>query len=104
MQEIPTELPTHIVVEQLQPQFDKLIIARERPDKVGSVLLPDTAKAYMSKNLGRIVAVGPNADENLKVGQAVIFGRSAGDWQKLPGSEQEVFFALDTDIICVVKE
>ncbi len=59
----------------------------------------------MAENIGRIVSMGETADkEQLDIGQLVIFGKHAGDWIKLPGTDDEVFVCLDVDVMAVIRE
>jgi co-chaperonin GroES (HSP10) len=99
-------IPSHISADQIEAAFDKIIIKREIPEATkGGVLLPDSAKMYMSDNVGRIVSMGPSADrDQLDIGQLVYFGKHAGDWVKLPGSEDSVYICLDVDVMAVIKE
>ena len=98
-------VPEYISSEQVHAHFDKIIVKRERPEKTkGGIILTDQAKQYMANNIGRIASVGPSADESLKVGQLVMFGKHSGDWQRLPGTEDEIFICLDVDVMAIVKE
>jgi co-chaperonin GroES (HSP10) len=105
-------IPDSIAADQIDAAFDKIIIKRHRPEKTkGGIILTDSAKDYMADNVGRIVSMGPSADTvdgvrqgQLDIGQLVIFGRHAGDWIKLPGTEDEIFLCLDVDVMAVIKE
>lgn len=97
-------IPDTIIADNVIPLFDKVIIEREQANKIGNIHIPESASKYMSLNLGRVAAIGPSADKSLEVGSLVLFGKNAGDWQKLPGSEREIFVCLDVDIWAVIKE
>ena len=97
-------IPQNILADNVVPLFDKVIISREQPEKVGSVLLPESAQKYMSLNLGRIAAVGHSVDKEIQKGDLVLFGKNAGDWQKIPGSDTEIFVCLDVDIWAKIEE
>lgn len=97
-------IPSTILSDNVVPLFDKVIIAREQPEKVGNIHLPESAQKYMSLNLGRIAAVGHSVDPEIKIGDLVLFGKNAGDWQKIPGGDKEIFVCLDVDIWAKVEE
>lgn len=60
------------------PLFARVLIKREIEEKRGSIILPDAKRHARSE--GKVVAVGPTVDENIKVGDHVIFGKHAGAW------------------------
>ena len=105
--------------EDLRPgdfsaQWDKVILRRHQPTQTkGGILLTDHAKKYMSQPVGEVISMGPSAgwldqDDPAKgrafdVGDVVVVGKAAGDWVKLPGSDEELFFCLDVDVLAKVE-
>lgn len=100
------EIPESIAAHQIEAAFDKILVQRFKPEKTkGGIILTDMARDYMADNIGRIISMGPSADEKqLKIGQLVVFGKHSGDWIKLPGTEDEVFICLDVDVMAVIRE
>jgi chaperonin GroES len=70
----------------VQPLDDRVLvepIAEE--EKVGSIIIPDTAKE--KPNMGKVTAVGTDEEikELIKVGDKVLFGKYAGEEIKIQG-------------------
>ena len=98
-------IPEHISANQVVAFFDKILLYRERPEVTkGGIILTDSARDYLKNNIGRVVSVGATADPALKEGMLVMIGKHAGDWITLPGSEEEIFVCLDTDIMAIIYE
>jgi chaperonin GroES len=57
----------------------------ENEEKVGSIIIPDTAKEKPS--MGKVIAVGTDEEVQalIKVGDSVLFGKYAGEEFKLDG-------------------
>lgn len=85
----------------LKPLFARVVIEREVL-KSGSIIIPDEAAQRNAPAKGVVVAVGPECDESVQVGETVLFGRYAGDWFK--DGEKEVYVCQDEDIIAVVQD
>ena len=95
-----------------EPLFARVLIKRDVIAKSsGGIIIPNAKSKAPSK--GVVVAVGPTCDENIKVGQTVIFGKYAGTWLDENGSQLDpddkdlssgYFVCADEDIILVVKE
>lgn len=104
-------IPDSISADQVEAAFDKIIIKRERPEVTkGGIILTESAQQYMADNIGVIVSMGPSADvvdgvksNHLEIGQLVVFGKHAGDWIKLPGTDDEIFICLDVDVMAIIK-
>lgn len=62
------------------PLFGRVLIKREVQTQSGGVLIPETIAKRHARCEGEIIAKGPSADESIKVGDRVIFGRHAGTW------------------------
>ena len=73
---------------KVQPLDDRLLIKPiEQEEKVGSIIIPDTAKE--KPMTGEVVAVGNDEDlkKLLKVGDKVIFGKYGGEEIKIAGEK-----------------
>lgn len=73
---------------KVQP-LDKRVLVEpmEQEEKVGSIIIPDTAKEKPS--MGKVIAVGTDEDlqKLIKVGDNVIFGKFAGEEIKIAGKK-----------------
>lgn len=85
---------------KIQPLFAKIILTREKL-KSSNIIIPAEAEKRNAKAVGIVVAVGPNADDAIQVGQKVMFGQYAGDWIEIDGDEY--FICLDEDIHGILK-
>lgn len=68
----------------VQPLDDRVLVEPiEEEEKVGSIVIPDTAKE--KPNMGKVIAVGTDEEikELIKVGDKVIFGKYAGEEIKI---------------------
>lgn len=74
---------------KIQPIDDRVLIEleEEKEEKVGSIIIPETAKE--KPRMGTVVAVGTDEDirETFKAGDKIIFTKYGGDEIKLNGSE-----------------
>lgn len=70
----------------VQPLDDRVLVEpMEEEERVGSIIIPDTAKEKPS--MGKVIAVGTDEDlkELIKVGDKVLFGKYAGEEIKITG-------------------
>lgn len=83
------------------PLFARVLLEREEKDKIGAIILPETAKSRYAPAEGKIVAVGDTVAENIKelVGKTVTFAKFAGDWMEING--KKYFICQDEDILGV---
>lgn len=98
----------------LKPLFDRVLLHREKPEKMGSIIIPEEAAKRHAPNLGKVIAVGLEADPGIHVGRTYVFGAYAGTWinekgtplpQSDGGSEDAEFYVCqDTDLIAEVIE
>lgn len=87
------------MAERLEPVGDRVLIEPiAPPDKVGSIIVPDTAQAKPVR--GKVTAVGPLV-ENIKEGDVVVYGKYSGTDVELEGSE--VVLMHESDVIAVVR-
>lgn len=84
----------------ITPLFARVLLERETL-KSNSIIIPQTAEKRNAPEIGIVIAVGPNADHSIELGQKVIFGRHAGDWIKHEG--KELFVVQDEDIIGIIE-
>lgn len=80
---------------KVRPLHDRIIIERidEGEQKVGGIIIPDTAKEKPMQ--GKVIAVGKGRVEkdgkvtplDVKAGDTVLFGKYAGQEIKIDGSE-----------------
>ncbi len=73
---------------KVQPLDDRvLVLPVEIEEKVGSIIIPDTAKE--KPIVGEVKAVGTDEDlkELIKIGDKVVFGKYAGEEIKVDGEK-----------------
>lgn len=81
---------------KVQPLDDRVLVQLvEAEEKVGSIIIPDTAKE--KPNLGKVVAVGTDEEikELIKVGDKVLFGKYAGEEIKIEGEKHLLISRTD---------
>ena len=81
---------------KVRPLHDRIIVERleEGEQKVGGIIIPDTAKEKPQQ--GRVIAVGKGKVEkdgkvtplDVKVGDTVLFGKYSGQEIKIDGEER----------------
>jgi chaperonin GroES len=80
---------------EIRPLHDRIIVERieEGEQKVGGIIIPDTAKEKPQQ--GKVIAVGKGKVEkdgkitplDVKVGDTILFGKYSGQEIKLDGDE-----------------
>jgi chaperonin GroES len=92
----------------IKPLADRVLIEpiEQQEEKVGSIIIPDTAKEKPQE--GKIIAVGPGRQENgkvvplqVKVGDRVLYGKYAGTEIKKDG--KEYLIVRESDILAVIE-
>jgi chaperonin GroES len=81
---------------KVQPLDDRVLVQLvEAEEKVGSIVIPDTAKE--KPNLGKVVAVGTGDEikELIKVGDRVLFGKYAGEEIMIEGEKHLLISRTD---------
>lgn len=68
------------MADKYTPLFARVLIQRMVEEKRGSIHIPANIAKRHARSEGTVIAVGPTADENIKVGDHVIFGKHAGTW------------------------
>ena len=95
---------------KVRPLHDRIIVQRleEGEQKVGGIIIPDTAKEKPQE--GEVIAVGPGGrDEagklipiDIKVGDRVLFGKWSGTEVKIDG--QDLLIMKESDIMGVITQ
>jgi len=72
---------------KIQPIDDRLLIQPEEEQRVGSIIIPDSAKE--KPRMGKVIAVGTDEDlkELFKEGDKVLFAKYGGDEIEINGVE-----------------
>ena len=90
-----------------RPLHDRVLVRRIEEDaKVGSIIIPDTAKEKPQQ--GEVISVGPGArDEagkivalDVKAGDKILFGKWSGTEVKIDG--EELLIMKESDILGIV--
>lgn len=87
---------------KVQPLDDRVLVEPlEEEGKVGSIIIPDTAKE--KPIIGKVIAVGTDKEikDLVKVGDKVIFGKYAGEEIKI-GEKKHLLIAR-TDLLAKVS-
>jgi chaperonin GroES len=92
----------------IRPLHDRVIVQRieEGEQKVGGIIIPDTAKEKPQE--GKVVAVGPGRQEDgkvipldVKAGDRILFGKYSGTEIKLGGEDHLIL--REEDILGVIE-
>ena len=81
---------------KVQPLDERILVEPiEQEERVGSIIIPDTAKEKPS--MGRVIAVGTDEEikKLLKVGDKVLFGKYAGEEIKIEGKKHLIISRSD---------
>lgn len=88
----------------VQPLDDRVLVAIEEEDiqKVGSIIIPETAKE--KPRIGIVHEVGTDEDlrENVKKGDRVFYSKYAGDEINVDG--KDYLFIQRSDILGIIKK
>ena len=86
----------------IKPLADRvLVLPAPAEEKVGGIIIPDTAKEKPQQ--GTVVAVGPGTKDNtmtLKEGDKVIYGKYAGTEFHLDGKDYMIM--RESDVIAII--
>lgn len=88
---------------RIDPLFARVIV-RSEPINARlktKLIIPDQAKDRHQPEQGEIVGVGPSADESLKVGAKVLWGKYAA--KQVPWSD-DLWIMNDEDVLGVIHE
>jgi chaperonin GroES len=94
---------------KIRPLHDRVIVERleEGEQKVGGIIIPDTAKEKPQQ--GRVIAVGKGKTEkdgkvtplDVKVGDTILFGKYSGQEIKIDGEERLIM--REEEILAVLE-
>jgi len=93
---------------KVRPLHDRIIVKRieEGEQKVGGIIIPDTAKEKPQQ--GEIIAVGPGRFEKdvrvpmeLKVGDKVLYGKYSGTEVTIDG--EQLLILRESDVLAVIS-
>jgi len=91
-----------------RPLHDRVLVRRiEEDEKVGSIIIPDTAKEKPQE--GEVIAVGPGArgddgklvPPDVKKGDKILFGKWSGSEVKING--EELLIMKESDILGIIS-
>ena len=88
---------------KIKPLDDRVLIQQvEEEEKVGSIIIPDSAKE--KPRMGTVIAVGTDEDlqEHIKVDDTIIYSKYSGDEIKL--DNEEYLLVSRGDILAVVEK
>ena len=87
----------------IKPLADRvLVLPAQAEEKVGGIIIPDTAKEKPQR--GKIVAVGNGTKDEemiLKVGDGVLYGKYAGT--ELESEGEKYLMMRQSDVLAVVE-
>ena len=90
-----------------KPRRDLVVIKREvsaleRRTKQSGIHLPDSTKEGTKSSEGVIIAMGPDVDSDISIGQNVLFARYSGDDIKV--GDEEYILVSDADVFGEIGE
>ena len=87
----------------IKPLADRvLVLPAQAEEKVGGIIIPDTAKEKPQR--GKVVAVGNGTKDEemiLKVGDEVLYGKYAGT--ELENEDEKYLMMRQSDVLAVVE-
>lgn len=87
----------------IKPLADRvLVLSAQAEEKVGGIIIPDTAKEKPQR--GKVVAVGNGTKDEemiLKVGDEVLYGKYAGT--ELENEGEKYLMMRQSDVLAVVE-
>ena len=94
----------------IKPLHDRLIVRRleEGEQKVGGIIIPDTAKekpqqgTVLAVGKGKVSDDGKRVPLDVKAGDRILFGKYAGQEIKLDG--EEYFIMKEDDVLAVIED
>lgn len=86
------------------PLFARVLLKREKVEKIGSIILPQEASGKYNPEEGTLVAVGHTVEPEIGalIGQKVMFAKYSGAWLKI--KDQEYFMCQEEDLLGVAYE
>lgn len=92
----------------ITPLFNRVLMEREKLEKVGGIIIPDDIKKKHATLKCKVVAVGEDV-EAVKPGDVVLIGQYAGAWINIDGKvggefEDELYICEDGDVLAILTE
>ncbi|MAG50013.1 co-chaperone GroES [archaeon] len=88
-------------MDKVQPLADRVLIKPiEEENKVGNIIIPDTAKEKPLK--GEVLAVGLIEEPQVKVGDIILFTKYAGTPMTIEG--EDCLVMRESDLVAVINE
>jgi len=93
---------------KFRPLHDRVLVRRiEEDEKVGSIIIPDTAKEKPQR--GEVIAVGAGARNedgkvvalDVKKGDKILFGKWSGSEVKIDG--EDLLIMKESDVLGVIE-
>lgn len=86
------------------PLFARVLLKRQKVEKIGSIILPEQAINKYNPEEGIMVATGHTVDDEIKelIGRKVMFAKYSGAWLKI--LDDEYFMCQEEDLLGVVYE
>lgn len=94
----------------LCPLFARVLLRRSEIKIARGLVVPDAYKKRNAPSKGTVIAKGPTASPDIKVGGVYIFGQHAGAWVNENGtpvvdeSSAELYICQDEDLLCEVEK
>ena len=93
----------------IRPLHDRLVVRRleEGEQKIGGIIIPDTAKekpqqgTVLAVGKGKVNDDGKRVPLDVNVGDRILFGKYAGQEIKLHG--EEYFIMKEDDVLAVIE-
>lgn len=81
------------------PLFARVVLKRDKIDKIGSIILPESSINRYNPEEGIVVAVGHTVDQEVRdlIGKKVMFAKHSGAWIKI--KETEYFICQEEDLL-----
>lgn len=100
--------------EYFDPVHARVLVKRQKAEKVGSILLPDEAQKRYAALRCTVVRISNTCElaqlGKLEPGDDVLIGRYSGDWVNMEGKvitpteEAELFVVSEDDIIGIFRK
>jgi chaperonin GroES len=86
------------------PLFARVVLRREKVNKIGSILLPDSTADKHTPEEGILIAAGHTCEPEVSnlIGKKVIFAKYSGSWIKV--GDDEYFICQEEDLLGGVNE
>ena len=91
-------------MSELRAMNRRILVDRTKLDKIGSIIIPETAKSRYNPTRGVLRNCANDCEVSTQdcVGKEILFARYAGDWVECNG--EDYFICEESDILAVVEE